>query len=177
MADAFEDHKRTVSTRGRTITNLCFTDDIDGLSGQEQELAKLASHLEEASISCGMQISAKKTQLVRNNTNGIITDITIDNKKLGTIRSFRYLGAIVSDEGSKPEVLSRIAQTIAAVTKLKVIKIDKNICTKNKTKQNKNRQSGSADPEPYHLQRGQNTSPLLVQRSLEERKRWIPGTP
>ena len=55
-----------------------------------------------------------------NNTNGISTDITIDNKKLETVRSFRYLGAIVSDEGSKSEVLSRIAQTTAAVTKLKI---------------------------------------------------------
>ena len=62
-----------------------------------------------------------------NNTNGISTDITIDNKKLETVRSFKYLGAIVSDEGSKPEVLSRIAQTTAAVTKLKVIWNDKNI--------------------------------------------------
>ena len=58
---------------------------------------------------------------------GISTDITIDNKKLETVRSFKYLGAIVLDEGSKPEVLSRIAQTTAAVTKLKVIWNDKNI--------------------------------------------------
>ena len=62
-----------------------------------------------------------------NNTNRISTDITIDNKKLKTVHSFKYLGAIVSDEGSKPEVLSSIAQTTAAVTKLKVIWNDKNI--------------------------------------------------
>ena len=37
---------------------------------------------------------------------------------------------------------------------------------------------GSQAPQtqPCHLQRGQDTSPLLVQRRLEERKRWIPGT-
>ena len=45
---------------------------------------------------------------------------------------FKYLGAIVSDEGSKPEVLSRIAQTTAAVTKLKVIWNDKNIAINSK---------------------------------------------
>ena len=67
-----------------------------------------------------------------NNTNGISTDITIDNKKLETVRIFKYLGAIVSDEGSKPEVLSRIAQTTAAVTKLKVIWNDKNIAISSK---------------------------------------------
>ena len=66
------------------------------------------------------------------NTNGISTDITIDNKKLETTRSFKYLGAIVSDEGFKPAVLSRIAQTTAAVTKLKVIWNDKNIAISSK---------------------------------------------
>ena len=105
----------------RTIANLSFADDIDGLAGQEQELIKLVNHIEEASIAYGMQISAEKTQMVINNTNGISTDITRDNKKLETVQSFKYLGAIVSDEGSKPEVLSRIAQTTTAVTKVKVI--------------------------------------------------------
>ena len=41
--------------------------------------------------------------------------------KLGTVTSFKYLGAVVSDDGSKPEVLSRIAQATAALTKLKPI--------------------------------------------------------
>ena len=76
------------------------------LAGQEQKLVKLVNHLEEASTAYGMQISAEKTQLMTNNTNGISTDITIDNKKLETNRSFRHLGAIVSDEGSKPEAIS-----------------------------------------------------------------------
>ena len=58
MADAREDHEGTVSIGGRTITNLRFADDIDGLAGQEQELDKLVHHLEEASTAYGMQISA-----------------------------------------------------------------------------------------------------------------------
>ena len=132
MADALEDHEGTVSIGGRTITNLRFADDFDGLAGQEQELVKLGNHLEEASTAYGMQIGAEKTQLMTNNTNGISTDITIDNKKLETVRSFKYPGAIVSDEGSKPELLSRIAQTTAAVTKLKVIWNDKNIAINSK---------------------------------------------
>ena len=132
MADALDDHEGTVSVGGRTITNLRFADDIDGLAGQEQELVKLINRLEEASTAYGMQINAEKTQLMTNNNNGISTDITIDNKKLETVHSFKYLGALVSDEGSKPEVLSRIAQTTAAMTKLKVIWNDKNITTSSK---------------------------------------------
>ena len=116
MADALEDHEGTVSIGGRTITNLRFADNIDGLAGQEQERVKLVNHLEEASTAYSRQISAEKTQLMTNNTNGINTDIAIDSKTLETVCSFKYLGAIVSDEGSKPEVLSRIAQTTAALT-------------------------------------------------------------
>ena len=82
MADALEDHEGTVSIGGRTFTNLCFADDIDGLAGKEQELVKLVNHLEETSTAYHMQISAEKTQLMTNNTNGSSTDITIHNKKL-----------------------------------------------------------------------------------------------
>ena len=36
MTDALEDHEGTVSNRGRTITNLRFAGDIDGLAGEEE---------------------------------------------------------------------------------------------------------------------------------------------
>ena len=67
------------------LTGICclrFADDIDGLAGQEQKLVKLVNHLEEASTAYGMQIGAEKT-------NGISTDITIDNKKLETVHRFK----------------------------------------------------------------------------------------
>ena len=35
MTDALEDHEGTVSIGGGTITNLRFSDDIDGLAGEE----------------------------------------------------------------------------------------------------------------------------------------------
>ena len=40
MTDALEDHEGTVSTEGRTITDLCFADDTLGLTGKEEELEK-----------------------------------------------------------------------------------------------------------------------------------------
>ena len=43
------------------------------------------------------------------------------------VSSFKYLGAIMSDEGSKREVVARIAQTADALEKLKPIWKDKNI--------------------------------------------------
>lgn len=41
MTDALKDHEGTVSEVGRTVTNLLFADDIDGLAGKEEELARL----------------------------------------------------------------------------------------------------------------------------------------
>ena len=62
MTDALEDHECTVSIGGRTITNLHFADNIDGLAGEEEELANLVERLEKASTAYGMEISAKKTK-------------------------------------------------------------------------------------------------------------------
>ena len=55
-------------------------------------------------------------------------------QKFGTVSSFKYLGAVVSNDGSKPEVLSRIAQATAALTKLKPIWRDDNISLGSKMK-------------------------------------------
>ena len=49
MTDAFEDHEGTVSIGGRTVTNLRFADDIDGLAGEEEELANFVERLDKAS--------------------------------------------------------------------------------------------------------------------------------
>ena len=48
MTDALEDYEGAVSIGGRTITNLRFADDIDGLAGEE-ELANLDERLGKAS--------------------------------------------------------------------------------------------------------------------------------
>ena len=114
MTDASEDHEGIVSTGGRTITNLCFADDIDGLAGEGEELAKLVERLDKASTAYGMEISAEKTKLMTNNTSGINTEIKVNGQKLEIVTSFKYLGSVTTDESSKPEILSRIAQTTAA---------------------------------------------------------------
>ena len=92
MTDALEDHEGTVSIGGRTITNLCFADDIDGLAGKEEELANLAERLDKASTAYGMGISAEKTKMMKNNTSGINTEIKVNGQKLETVTSIKYLG-------------------------------------------------------------------------------------
>ena len=61
-----------------------------------------------------MEVSAEKTKLMTNNTSGINTEIKVNGQRIERVTSFRYLGSVITDECSKPEILSRIAQTTAA---------------------------------------------------------------
>ena len=61
MTDFSEDHEGTINIGGRTITNRRFAHDIDGLAGEEEELAQLVERLDKASTAYGMEISAEKT--------------------------------------------------------------------------------------------------------------------
>ena len=88
MTDALEDHEGTASLGARAITNLRFADDIDGLAGEEEELAKLVERLDKASTAYGMDISAEKTKLMTNNTSGTNTEIKINIQKLETVTGF-----------------------------------------------------------------------------------------
>ena len=81
-----------------------------------------------------MEISAEKTKLMTNSANGIQREIKVRGQKLGSVTSFKYLGAVVSDDGSKPEGLSRVAQATGALTKLKPIWRDNNISLGSKVK-------------------------------------------
>ena len=132
MTDALEDHESTVSIGGRTTTNFLFADDIDDLAGEEEGLANLVKALDKASTAYGMEISAEKTKLMTNNTSGINTEIKVNGQKLETVTRIKYLGSVITDEGSKPEILSRIAQTTAALTRLKPVWVDKSISLSSK---------------------------------------------
>ena len=118
----------------RTITNLRFADDIDGLAGEQEELANLVQRLDKASTACGMEISAEKTKLMTNNTSSINTEIKVSGQRLETVTSFKYLGSVVTDEGSKPEILSKIVQATAALTRLKPIWSDESVSLSSKTR-------------------------------------------
>ena len=104
MTDALEDHEGTVSNGGRAITNLRFADDIGGLVGEEEELVKLVERLDKASTAFTMEISAEKTKLLTNSTSGLSTEIKIKRQRFETVTSFKYLGSVITDEGSKPEI-------------------------------------------------------------------------
>ena len=93
MTDTLEDHEGIISIGGRTITNLRFADNSDGLAGENEELANLAERLDKVSTAYGMEISAEKTKLITNNTSGINTEIKVNGQKPETVASFKYMGS------------------------------------------------------------------------------------
>ena len=127
MSDAQEEHVGKVSIGGRNITNLRFADDIDALVEEEQELEALVESLHKTFTRYKMKISAEKTKLMTNSANGIQSER--DRGK----RAVKYHGAVVSDDGSKPEVLST-EQATAAYTNLKPIWSDNKISLGSKVK-------------------------------------------
>ena len=56
----------------------------------------------------------------------------IDGESIESVQSFKYLGAILTDEGSKKEVLSRIAQATTSFNKLQIIWKSNNVSIKTK---------------------------------------------
>ena len=49
--------------------------------------------------------------------------VNVNGQRLERVTSFKYLGSVITDVGSKPEILSRIAQTTAALTRLKTTEL------------------------------------------------------
>ena len=130
MCEDFDDHEGSVSIGGRLITNFCFADDIVVNAEEEKEAGVLIDCLDTTTTRYKKEIGPDKT----NNTNSFQREIKIKGQRLEGVENFKYLGAIISNQGSKPEILSRIAQTTAALSRLKIIWRDKNISLASKVK-------------------------------------------
>ena len=81
-----------------------------------------------------MEIGPDKTKVMTNNPNGFQREIKIKGQRLEEVENFKNLEVIISNGGSKPEILSRLAQTTAALSRLKIIWRDKKISLASKVK-------------------------------------------
>ena len=102
LTDAVEDHEGTVSIGGRTITNVRFADDIDGLAGKEEKLATFSERLEKVPTAYDMEISAEKTKLMTNNTTGIYTEIRVNGQKRETVTALTTICNKIWQTGEWP---------------------------------------------------------------------------
>ena len=117
MCEALDEHEDSVSIAGRLITNFRFADDIV-VNAEEEEEARALVDPGTATKRYKMEIGPDKTKVMTNNPNDSQREIKIKGQRLEEVENFKYLGAIISNEGSKPEILSRIAQTTASLSRL-----------------------------------------------------------
>ena len=134
ICEALDDHEGSVSIGGRLITNVCFADDIVVNAEDGEEAGVLVDHLDTTIKRYKMEIGPDKTKVMTNNPNGFQRGIKIKGQRQEEVENFKCLGAIISNEGSNPEILSRIAKTTAALSRLKIIWRDKNISLASKVK-------------------------------------------
>ena len=127
MNEALLDHKVTVSIGRRVIA-----DDIDGLAGSKHKLVNLMNNIDSTSRIYGMEINTNKTQIMKNCEGHFNNSISLHGEIIESVDTFKYLGSILDDNGSTKEILSRIAQTTASLTKLIPIWNDRNLTLNSK---------------------------------------------
>ena len=131
MNDALSNHTGSIKINGRNIKNIRFADDIDGLACSEEELINLTECLFKSANRFGMEINPSKTKLMLNDDN-CQPNIDIHGEIIETVKSFKYLGSIINENGSRKEILS--IQASQAYSNLKIIWNDKDIRLKYKLK-------------------------------------------
>ena len=134
MSEVLDDHEGRVGIGGQLITNFRFADDIVVNADEEEEAGVQLGRLYKSTTRYKIEIGPGRTKMITNNPNDVQREIKIKGQRLEVLKNFKYHGAIISNEGSKPEILSRIAKTTAALSRLKIIWRDKNISLASKVK-------------------------------------------
>ena len=132
--DRSHDHEGSVSIGGWLISNFRFADDIVVNAEEEEKSGVLLDRLDTTTTRYRMEIGSDKTNVMTNNPNGFQREIKIKSQRLEEVENFKYLAAIISNEGLKLKILSRLAQTTEALSRLKIICRDKNISLSSKVK-------------------------------------------
>ena len=104
---------------------------MDGLAGRERS-GKSSSSSQQSFHSLWHGDQCGEVH-VNDNTSGINTEIKVNGQMLESVTSFKYLGSVITDMGSKPEILSRIVQTTAVLTRLKPVWNHRSISLSSKT--------------------------------------------
>ena len=98
MCEALDDHEGSVSIGGRLITNFRFADDIVINAEEEEQAGVLVDRLDTATTRYKMEVGPDKTKVMTNNPNEFQREIKINGQRLEEEESFKYLGAIISNE-------------------------------------------------------------------------------
>ena len=102
ICEVLDDYEGSVSIGGRLIINFGIADDIVVNAEEEEDVGVLADRLDTTTTRYRTEIGKGMTNVMTNNLNGFQREIKIKGQRLQELENFRYLGAIISNEGSNP---------------------------------------------------------------------------
>ena len=130
-----------VKVGGVNINNIRYADDTAIIATSETKLQNLMDRVVNDSQALGMEVNTQKTECMvikKNTATNVHCKIYINGAELKCVKSFRYLGSIVTEDGRcQSEIKSRITQakctfselgnvlknrTVAGKTKMNVLK-------------------------------------------------------
>src|SRR3989442_5105821 len=121
MIEALEDMAEGVSVEGQLVSDVRFADDKGMVVGTEMRLKMLMNKLNDTAKNFNMKINVQKTKtmVVRWDGGGVV-NITVDGKRIEQVKSFKYLGSVITKDGrSHSDVKVRIAIAKDAFNKRK----------------------------------------------------------
>jgi hypothetical protein len=107
---------------GHITHTVKYADDLVLLAKEEKVLQDMVDKLTEIGRCYGMEINVEETKVMRISRQTIPVKIMIDQKQLENVQSFKYLGSILTNDGSYTcEIKSRIAMANAAFNKKRAL--------------------------------------------------------
>ena len=110
--EAMEGIEEGIKIGGKLLKDVRFADDQSMIAGSETGLQKIMDGLNTTALKYGMKINIKKTKVMRvSREGGEEVNITINGTKIEQVKSFKYLGHTMSENGRcETEINCRIAQ-------------------------------------------------------------------
>ena len=107
---------------GQIIHNVKYADDLVLLAKEENVLQKMIDKLIEIGGCYGMEMNVEKNKIIRISRQLFPEKIMIDQKQLENVESFKYLGSILTNDGSCTyEIKCRTAMAKAAFNKKRTL--------------------------------------------------------
>src|SRR5580692_10136813 len=119
MLEAMEDIEKGARVGGEPLKDVRFADDQGMVASTEQGLQKVMNRLNETAKRYDMKINVKNTKvMVVSREEGKAVNQTIDGHKVEQVKTFKYLGVILTENGSCiEEVKARIGMAKVAFNK------------------------------------------------------------
>ena len=111
MVEAMDGMDEEIKVGGKLVYDVRFADDQGMIAGSEKGLQKIMDRLNATAEQYGMKINIKKTKVMRvSKKAGGKVDIQINGCRIEQVKSFKYLGSTITDDGRcENEIRVRIA--------------------------------------------------------------------